>query len=101
MSLSNSAEDLHPAGGSPRLVLQEPFYIGIGVCAHNKDNVETATFSNIELGIRTPKLYSTLETMSVTSGDRVIVYTAEGRFEAPNWTRDGRSEEHTSELQSL
>jgi len=64
--------------------------VGIGVCAHNKDNVETATFSNIELAIKTPKLYSTLETMSVTSGDRQIVYTADGRFEAPNWTRDGK-----------
>ena len=90
MSMSNNAEDLRPAGGSPRLVLQEPFYVGIGVCAHNKDNVETATFSNIELAIKTPKLYSTLETMSVTSGDRQIVYTADGRFEAPNWTRDGK-----------
>jgi len=90
MSMTNSAEDLRLSGGSPRLVLQEPFYVGIGVCAHNKDAVESVTFSNIELSFKTPKLHSTLETMSVTSTDRQIVYVAEGRFEAPNWTRDGK-----------
>jgi Tol biopolymer transport system component len=76
-----------------RMALQDPFYIGIGVCAHNKDAVETAVFGNVEVvpapaASGQPKLYSTLETITVASTDRRVVYVAPGRFEAPNWTRD-------------
>ncbi len=31
------------------LVLHDPVYVGIGVCAHNASGVETVTFSNIHL----------------------------------------------------
>ena len=27
--------------------LQEPFYVGLGVCTHDKDTSETAVFSNV------------------------------------------------------
>jgi TolB protein len=36
-------------------------------------------------------LYSTLETVDIDSADRRVAYLARGRFEAPNWTRDGRA----------
>jgi TolB protein len=36
-----------------------------------------------------PTLYSTLETVAIDSADRRVAYLAPGRFEAPNWTRDG------------
>ena len=85
MSIASAGEELHPAGGSMRVVLSDPFYLGIGVCAHNKDAIETAVFTNVQL--TSPKLYSTLETISVASTDRRVVYTAPGTFEAPNWTR--------------
>src|SRR5271157_1668989 len=93
LSVAAEGEDLHLAGGSMRMVLQDPFYIGIGVCAHNKDAVETAVFGNVEVvpapaASGQPKLYSTLETITVASTDRRVVYVAPGRFEAPNWTRD-------------
>jgi TolB protein len=90
MSVAGEGEELHLGGGSLRVELQEPFYIGLGVCAHNKDNSETATFSNVELLNTPPKLYSTLETITVTSTDRRVVYVAPERFEAPNWTPDGK-----------
>ena len=50
--------------GSP---LQGTFYVGIGVCSHDKDVVEKAVFSKVELttppaATGEPKLYSTLET---------------------------------------
>ena len=56
---------------------------------------ETATFSNVELtqpaaaAAGKPALYSTLETIAIDSTDRRVAYLAPGRFEAPNWTRDG------------
>jgi dipeptidyl aminopeptidase/acylaminoacyl peptidase len=81
------------AGGSMKVELKPPFYVGIGVSAHNKENIETALFSGVEIAPTPrasgrPTLYSTLETITVSSTDRRAVYTAEGRFEAPNWTRD-------------
>jgi len=87
-------DDLQPAGGWLRIPLQGSFYVGLGVCSHDKDAVETAMFSNVELTQPAaqkgePVLYSTLETVSVDSADRRVTYLAKGRFEAPNWSRDG------------
>jgi TolB protein len=74
--------------------LQGTFYVGIGVCSHDKDTVEKVTFSNVQLAsnlapVEKPTLYSSLERISVTSTDRRVVYFAPERFEAPNWTHDG------------
>jgi TolB protein len=81
-------------GESVRIPLQGDFYAGIGVCSHDKDAVEEATFSSVGLknlpsSTGQPILYSTLETVPISSGDRQVVYFAPGRFEAPNWSRDG------------
>ncbi len=95
MFIAGPGEPLHPSGASIRVPFKEPFYAGIGMCAHDKDVVETGVFSNVEVTKPTfdaaakPALYSTLETMAVTSNDRHIIYVASDRFEAPNWTRDG------------
>ncbi len=93
MSVAAEGEELHLAGGSMKVALKDPFYVGIGVSAHNKDAIETAIFRNVELtpappASGQPKLYSTLETITVASTDRRVVYVAPGRFEAPNWTKD-------------
>ncbi len=85
---------VQPAGGWLRIPLQGDFYVGLGVCSHDKDAVETAVFSNVELGQPAaskgePALYSTLETITVASADRRVAYLSKGRFEAPNWSRDG------------
>jgi hypothetical protein len=93
MLLAEEGETLHFAGPAMKVELQEPFYVGIGVCAHNKDNVETATFSNVTIAPLAPTtakgtLYSTMETITVASTDRRVAYSATGRFEAPNWLKD-------------
>lgn len=97
VSMSVAREDgtLQPAGGSFRLELQEPFYVGLGVCAHNDDNLETAEFSNVELieGPPTPpgrtSLLSTLETIAIASKDRRVTWWTTNLIEAPNWSPDG------------
>jgi TolB protein len=97
MSLAGADSEFHLAGGSTRIALKEPFYVGIGVCSHDKDVVEKAVFSNVELKTAAPvaavatTLYSTLETISVASTDRRVVYVAPERFEAPNWMPDGKN----------
>lgn len=93
MSIAGEDGELHPAGGSMKVPLRDPFYVGIGVSAHNKDAIETAVFRNVDIepakrGEGEPQLYSTLETITVSSTDRRVTYVAPGRFEAPNWTRD-------------
>lgn len=96
MSLAEEGEP-KVAGGWLRIPLQGGFYVGLGVCSHNKDVVETATFSNVELtqpaatASGKPVLYSTLETVEIESADRRVAYLAPERFEAPNWTRDGKA----------
>src|ERR1700674_2205618 len=42
------------AGGSTRMAWQEPFYVGIGVCSHDKEVVEKAVFSNVDLKAAEP-----------------------------------------------
>jgi TolB protein len=96
MWLGARGEKLQPAGAAMRVSFKGPFYVGIGVCSHDKDAIEKAVFSNVELKEVAPAtiadqatLYSTLETITVASMDRRIVYSVAGHFEAPNWTRDG------------
>jgi len=100
MFLSMGGEALHQVGASIELHLDGPFYVGIGVCSHNKDVVETASFSKVELKPLAPsspdaKLvpYSTLQTIGIQDNFRRanVVFTARSHFEAPNWTRDNES----------
>ena len=87
---------LEPSGASTKVALTSPFYIGIGVCAHNKDVIERAAFSHVKLdhlapAAGTPVLVSALETIPIASTDRHVEYVAATHFEAPNWSRDGSS----------
>jgi len=97
ISLADADGKFQLAGGSTRIALKEPFYVGIGVCSHDKDVVEKAVFSNVELKGAAPvraaqsTLYSTLEIITVASTDRRVVYVAPERFEAPNWMPDGKN----------
>lgn len=90
--VAGAGEDLQFSGGSMRVPMHDPIYVGIGVCSHNKDVVEKAVFSNVNLMIGrndvAPRLYSTLETVPL-SGDRRVVYVTQGRLSSPVWTSDG------------
>ncbi len=45
----SSGEPLRPSGASIKIPMQGSFYVGLGVCAHDKNAVEKAVFSNVEL----------------------------------------------------
>ena len=85
------------SGAAVRMTLEEPFYVGLGVCAHNNETIETAVFSRVEVAApwrglsRAPTLYSALETQTIASTDRRVVHVTPTRIEAPNWLRDGVS----------
>jgi TolB protein len=98
MFLSMGGEPLHQVGSSIKLPVHEPIYVGLGVCSHDVKVSERAVFSNVELKALPPAaadhlgLYSTLQTIGTEDNSRrEMVYTTRGRFEAPNWTRDGNT----------
>ena len=82
------------SGASMKLPMKGAFYVGLGVCSHDKDKTEKAVFSDVKLmtanaaGSDAGALISTLETVPIGSTDRRVIYTAAGHFEAPNWLRD-------------
>src|SRR5215510_6643933 len=91
MSVAREGESLQSAGGSFRIRLTEPFYVGLGVCSHDNNVIEKALFSNVEIKqAPQPILESSLEIVSISSKDRCVVYTKSVHFEAPNWSRDGK-----------
>jgi TolB protein len=92
-SATNSNEPLRPTGASVKLPLQGSFYVGLGVSSHDNSVIAKAVFSNVDFTISAasttpPVLYSTLETISIASNDRRVIYSSAGHFEAPNWSRD-------------
>ena len=98
--VSMKGEPLHQAGASIKLHFAEPFYAGLGVCAHQDGAVEKATFAHVELTVpqepKTPAtmaLYSTLQTIGTDNNARMayVIVTGKGHMEAPNWSRDGKT----------
>jgi TolB protein len=95
MALASENDELKPAGGWLRIPLGSTFYVGLGVCSHDKDVSEQAVFSNVELkelaaSSAQATLYSVLEVVNADeTAIRHAYYLSEGRFEAPNWMRDG------------
>jgi dipeptidyl aminopeptidase/acylaminoacyl peptidase len=81
------------------LDLGEEIYVGLALCSHNADVVETAQFRNVRIvvpvakGVANPRanLGSRLEIMEVATGHRWVIYSTDDVFEAPNWTLDGEA----------
>ena len=93
-------EPLHQVGASIKLHFDGDFYAGLGVCAHNPNAIEQATFAHVELepltSSATPAataLYSTLHTIAIDNNARMdfVIQTGKGQMEAPNWSRDGKT----------
>jgi TolB protein len=94
--VSQHGEPLHAAGASIKLHLDEPFYAGIGLSAHDPNTQETATFTHLEFeqlapaaATATMTLLSTAQVIEVDSGRATIAYAARGNAQAPTWSRDG------------
>ena len=97
MSYAAEGQPMQLSGGAMRVPLQDPYYIGIGLCSHDAKVVEAATFSNVIVtsgsqapSTAKPRLYSTLETVTISSADRRTVKVFPTRIEAPNWTKDNQ-----------
>jgi hypothetical protein len=49
MMAGKPGEELRPVGPVEYVSLKDPVYVGLGVCSHVADTVETAIFSNVKL----------------------------------------------------
>jgi TolB protein len=54
MYFGKPGEELKTSGPVEFVTLQEPFYVGLGVCSHVATTVETAIFSNVKLDETAP-----------------------------------------------
>lgn len=94
-SVAGEGESLTAAGGSFRLRLEDPFYVGLAVCAHDNRRKATAEFRDVTLVNEKfvlapePVLESTLEVVDIGSKDRRVIYHVRDHIEAPNWSLDG------------
>jgi TolB protein len=86
-------KDLAPIGPAT-VVLQGPVYVGLGVCSHDANVLETALFTNVTLEAgpapaQSAAVKSFVTLYDVASGDRKVVFTGNGFYQAPNWSPDG------------
>ena len=79
--------------------MEEEVFVGLFVCAHNKDAVEKAIFDNVRIVKPAPDtlvpyrnyLGSNIEILDVTNGTREIIYYSPESLQAPNWTKDNKA----------
>ncbi len=89
-------ESTRPAA-SVTVALPGEVHVGLAVCSHDAAVSETAIFEGVKIASERLEASqsrvreSTLETVAIDSGLRTVVYRAKEHFEAPNWSRDGRT----------
>ena len=82
--------------GPATVTLQDPVYVGLAVCSHDANVLETAVFSNVSLQALPParppqpRYRSKVSIFDLRDKSTKTVYQAETVFEAPNWSSDGK-----------
>lgn len=97
---AHPGEPLQELGSVSLEDMPDEVFVGLFISSHNADVVEEAKAWNVRIDQPVPDDYnayrqgfilgSRLEVMNVFEGKRRIIYEEPGRFEAPNWTRDGK-----------
>ncbi len=98
MRIANAGEPLQEIGRTDAIDMPDEAMAGLIMCSHNADVLEEGIAWNVRIESTVPDNYngyqdgilmSRLETINVFDGRRKIVYEDKGRFEAPNWMKDG------------
>ncbi|MDA3930385.1 MAG: biopolymer transporter TolR [Prolixibacteraceae bacterium] len=87
------------------LKLEENAHVGLFICSHEIEVLETAVFDNVRLVIPAPDslipyrdyIGSHIEIMDIETGKRTIVHSSPLSLQAPNWTPDGSALVYNSE----
>jgi len=80
------------------LSLDGPVYVGIGVCSHDAQVLETAVFSNVSIQelpaskaeLNPDKVRSKISIYDLDSKSVHVAYSADKLWAAPNWSPDGK-----------
>jgi Tol biopolymer transport system component len=81
--------------GAVSVPLADPVHVGLAAGSHDAEAVSSFLFTHVGLdnaGVVAADqrvVESTLEVISIETGEREVVYSTRGHFEAPNWVRDG------------
>jgi hypothetical protein len=77
-------------GGPVTVALNGPVYVGLAVCSHDANILETAVFSNVRIEEPPqPILRSKVSIYDLAAKSVEVVHTSDQRVEAPNWSPDG------------
>ena len=82
--------------GPVTVSLQDPVYVGLAVCSHDANILETAVFSNVAVQPLPParppqpRYSSKISIFDLRDKSVRTVYQADTVFEAPNWSPDGK-----------
>lgn len=99
MRIAHTGEPLQEVGRVELNEMPDEVLAGLFMCSHNADVQEEGMAWNVRIektvpdnynGYKDGALSSKLEVINVMDGKRKIVYTDNGRIEAPNWTKDGQ-----------
>ena len=80
------------SSGPVQVNLSDPVYVGIGVCSHDANVLETAVFANLTIeGTPPQQRYSSkIVIYDLAAKTNTTVYQQDSVIEAPNWSRDGK-----------
>ena len=98
MSVAHSGE-LFVSQDVAGLDLGDEVYVGLFVCAHNKDVVEKGSFDNVRITVPAKEtlvayreyIGSNIELFDMATGKRKIIYSEPASLQAPNWMNNGKS----------
>jgi TolB protein len=82
--------------GPATVTLTDPVYVGIAVCSHDANVLETAVFADVNLQSPLParppqpRYRSKITVFDIRDKSSKTLYTADTVFEAPNWSPDGK-----------
>lgn len=84
---------LHPAGGSFKVHITGPYYIGLGVCPHDETARETMAFRDVHIGAAPRGMGKpggeTLQTINIgTVAEQTALYHSNAPIAAAGWSPD-------------
>jgi TolB protein len=78
------------------VTLKDPVYVGLAVCSHDANTLETAVFSNVSAQAPPPQrappptYRSKITIFDIRDKSTHQIYQADTIWEAPNWSPDGK-----------
>ena len=98
ITISATKDNAVELSGPVTIELKGPVYVGLGVCSHDANVLETAIFSRVSLrelpatsnDLNPTKVHSDISVYDLATKKVSIVYSADTLWEAPNWTPDGK-----------